>query len=200
MPSIPYVTNIPAATDKASVSQGQLQTNNNGINTWTGVDHYQFVDGNAGLHKQVTLPVQATAPTFSGTNIGLYSLVPTGNPATAVPELYLRKQDGTKVPAAALRAQTSDLTEGWTALPSGIVFKWGIGSATGSATSVAITYSTAAPFIPYAYIYSVQITPRGNFTATVRSDLPVNTTGFAVSVSGSGNRDFFWTAIGFGTY
>jgi hypothetical protein len=70
-----FLPNIPQAGDNLDFSQGELLTNNQGLDTVFGIDHYKFSDAtsNKGFHNQVTTPAI----------IG-------GHPATAanIPKLY----------------------------------------------------------------------------------------------------------------
>jgi len=61
-----FDSNIPAANDLLSVSQGDIQTNFSQINTIIAVDHYEFNNAtvaNRGKHKSVVLPEAAAIAT-----------------------------------------------------------------------------------------------------------------------------------------
>lgn len=53
-----FIPTIPQANDNLDFSQGQLLSNNAGIDTVFGIDHYKFSDAtvNKGFHNQVTTP------------------------------------------------------------------------------------------------------------------------------------------------
>lgn len=62
-----FLNNIPQPNDNLDFSQGQLLSNNQGLNTLFGIDHYPLTDAtvNKGFHNQVTTPliVGSVAPT-----------------------------------------------------------------------------------------------------------------------------------------
>lgn len=184
--AIVYTPNIPQATDQISQSQPQILENFTGINTLIAVDHATFASANAGFHNKVTLPVQGSIPTFSGTNLGLYSFIPTSAPLTTVPELFVRKQDGTKVPMTASKANQI----GYTMLPSGMVIKWGF--ITTSSSSVTVTFDTT---IPFSAVYAVMATPYGVTTTTVQVQV-ATTTSFIAKLTGAATASFYYMAIG----
>jgi hypothetical protein len=59
-----FLPNIPQANDNLDFSQGQLLSNNQGLDTVFGVDHYKFSDAtvNKGFHNQVTTPPYVASP------------------------------------------------------------------------------------------------------------------------------------------
>ncbi len=59
-----FIPTIPQPGDNLDFSQGQLLSNNGGLDTVFGVDHYKFSDAtvNKGFHKQVTSPNQVSHP------------------------------------------------------------------------------------------------------------------------------------------
>ena len=54
-----FLPNIPQPSDNLDFSQGQLLSNNQGLDTVFGVDHYKFSDAtaNKGFHNTVTTPL-----------------------------------------------------------------------------------------------------------------------------------------------
>lgn len=56
-----FIPTIPQPGDNLDFSQGQLLSNNSGLDTVFGVDHYKFSDAtvNKGFHNQVTTPVRS---------------------------------------------------------------------------------------------------------------------------------------------
>ena len=107
-----YQANKPEATDKLSVSQGDIQGNFIAIDTYFGVDHADFGDADAGHHYFN----QGAAPTASvATQVGIYAAALGGSP-----ELYINKT-ASQIPfTKAVEAGT-----GYTYLPSGIILQWG---------------------------------------------------------------------------
>lgn len=92
-----FLPNIPQASDNLDFSQGQFLSNNQGLDTIFGVDHYKFSDASAdkGMHNTVTTPliVGAVHPTTTVNPVayGMQDSVPLGvlqyskGPNNAVP-------------------------------------------------------------------------------------------------------------------
>lgn len=82
-----FLPNIPQPTDNLDFSQGQLLSNNQGLDAVFGIDHYKFSDptANKGFHNTVTQPPYVATP-------------PTGNPpiTAANPSIYAF-QDSTNI-------------------------------------------------------------------------------------------------------
>lgn len=59
-----FIPTIPQPNDNLDFSQGQLLSNNGGLDTVFGVDHYKFSDASAnkGFHNKVTTPVFVDSP------------------------------------------------------------------------------------------------------------------------------------------
>lgn len=59
-----FLPNIPQPGDNLDFSQPQLLSNNSGLDTVFGIDHYKFSDStvNKGFHNTVTTPQFVTAP------------------------------------------------------------------------------------------------------------------------------------------
>lgn len=74
-----YSPNIPAAGDRPSQSQSQIQTNFSQLNTIFDVNHVPFNDptvANRGKHKVVTVQRQASAPSITGSDAAYYTRSP----------------------------------------------------------------------------------------------------------------------------
>src|SRR5260221_3282050 len=80
-----FLPNIPQPNDNLDFSQGQLLSNNQGLDTVFGIDHYPFSDasGNKGFHNTVTQPAYQNP-------IGTPSPTPPGT--VAEPKLYAFQQ------------------------------------------------------------------------------------------------------------
>ena len=64
-----YLNNIPQASDRLSVSQGQFLVNFGQLNTQFGIDHVPFNNSGSngsGFHKQVTLAADVASPSITG--------------------------------------------------------------------------------------------------------------------------------------
>lgn len=75
-----FIPSIPQPGDNLDFSQGQLLSNNQGLDTVFGIDHYKFSDAtvNKGFHNQVTTPAYVanpptSAPPVTGANPIFYS-------------------------------------------------------------------------------------------------------------------------------
>ena len=86
-----YRIDQPVAGSSLRRSQPLLQENTESLNTTFGIDHYTFNDTtvNVGNHKQVTNPVQITAPSTTANETKLYTIEPH---ATIGPMQFTRGQ------------------------------------------------------------------------------------------------------------
>lgn len=196
MPAIPYNPDIPQATDEPSASQPELLQNAQGINNWTNVDHYKFDENDAGKHRQVTLPAQAD-PTTAADEIALFCK---NGPISGIPELFLRQQsNGAVIPVTEHGA-------GWTYLPSGLLLKWGSGTATGYQASFSFPTNPGIPV--FTNVFFISVSPRaqqdnqlGYNQMTVLSAQAASNLGFFVNCFQFSNGNpiltaFTWFAIG----
>lgn len=78
---MPYLPNIPIASQTLKSSQPQILSNFQTSNSVYGVDHYDYtVTGtNLGHHKNVTMPVVVTPPTPSASQFTIYSKTVSGS-------------------------------------------------------------------------------------------------------------------------
>jgi len=152
---MPYNPNIPQANDQISVSQGQLLANFQSINTYLTVNHVPFPAADMGKHAFVEMPLQAAAPVSAANEQSFYNLIPTANPLTAIPELFLNKQSNAgvmQIPMASSILSTAtpgNGAPGWTYLPSGIIIKWGIVAVIGNAGGGTAIYDATIPFTAF---------------------------------------------------
>ena len=156
MPALTYYSGIPLAADDQDQSQPDILANFTAINSWTGVNHYNFASANAGKHSGIQLPEQGAAPTTAVNEGAVYTKV---GAATAKTELAFRRENnGAVVETTASTLSTVPLaasnTPGWTMLPSGILMKWGY-AAFGAAPTVDVLYDATVPF---GAVFSVVIT------------------------------------------
>ena len=135
-----YQATKPEATDKLSVSQGDIQGNFVAINTYFGVDHADFNDAEAGHHYFTVGAVPI--PPVDETQAGIYAAT-----LDLKAELYINKNTEQVPFTKALK-----MAKGYTYLPSGVILQWGPILAThgGAGENFAI------PF-PH-FCYSVQLT------------------------------------------
>jgi len=175
-----YNPNIPAATDVISVSQGQLLLNFQALQAWIDVNHVDYASVNAGKHFFVEFPVQSPVPTTGASEVGLYCQTSafSGNP-----ELVFSHQS-----AGGIYEFTSAglASPGWARLPSGVLYKWGTGSPSGSG-NYTVTFPVASTIPVFAATYVAFITPTTAITTYVSS---VNTTTLVVNASAAGNFNY----------
>lgn len=185
-----FIPTIPTANQNLDFSQGQLLSNNAGLDTVFGIDHSLFSDAtsNKGFHKKVTfssnnVPVVPTTPPVLFTNIqdGAGNALP-----GAVPQLFFYS-------GSAAQGQNNYVTgsTGSTLLPCGIIMKWGQGT-------IPLNANTTVNFTQGAF-------PNNCFSVTVSSRNSGNTPGtfnvngvavgsFTLYATTAGN--FYYLAIG----
>jgi hypothetical protein len=127
---------VPLTGQNLDQTRNPIRNNFLSVNNAFLVDHVTYNATGAGKHNKVTLPNQATAPTFAPPEVGIYNFV---NATSAINELYISKSDGTQVPSTA----SAQNINGWTYLPSGLLLKWGTSAATRNALST-VTLPTPA--------------------------------------------------------
>lgn len=164
MAAIPYVDNIPLATDKPRDSQPDLNTNTQGVKTFVEIDHKAFADADAGKHDKVSMPRRAT-PTADANEAVVFCKV--GAESTSSELMFTRDGGATDI-------VMTERGPNFTSLASGHFFKWAILTNVGPGQTVHSI--NAAPFSgPTATnILSAQITPKGpnpdpNFFVTIVS-------------------------------
>ena len=146
-----YQQNIPLATDKISISQGDLNGNFQGVNSAWNVNHVPFNLGDEGKHWFITMPNQTVSGTFppltNGTEIGLYAIG--GN-------LWFRPVGqlvGDATNDINLIGIGSIATPGWSKEPNGLKMAWGLIHITNGATYL---FPAGVNFVN---VFSIQITP-----------------------------------------
>jgi hypothetical protein len=199
---------IPQSTDQLSVSQGNILNNFTILGAIAGNTNPSSSSLNAtsGFNWLYLPPNGAIPPSgsaFPAGNVALYSSL---NATTTANEIYINKADATQVPMTAFQSNTS--TDGWTALPSGILMKWG--QATSSVGNLDTTYNGFGPNYsgtPYACIVTTVYDNAGtgaqDFDRTVYFQGfnigPANT--FRVHKQNSGATVIFnYLIIGLGSY
>jgi hypothetical protein len=206
---MPYDPNSPAANQLLSVSQPIIQGNFAIIDTSFQVNHVAFNGGtDNGKHKYVELPVQLASPpiVFPAGEIAAYSFL---NAITAVNELYVNKTNQAtvvQIPATASILSTSSNpglnVTGWTYLPSGILLKWGQGTANGN---TAFVFPVAANIPVFTNVMSMQLcTAYSNVTdgdgfarLSTFTNLGFTAFGSARTTTTTKNVSFQWLAIGY---
>lgn len=203
MPTFNYTTNIPDANNNPSADQPDMKINTNSIDSLLNVDHYSFEEsGFDGTHRQVQLRNAAggsgTIPAgLQGNGWGTLYGSSTGGSS----ELYFVRGatatgirlTGPGTPTPAATPATNQTSNGYTFLPGGLLFQFGLTDPTGASLTVAfpITFTTA--------VLSLTLGPITNgATRFFTIENSVSTSGFTVASStGSSPRGVYWMAIGY---
>lgn len=213
--AIPAYQLIPLATDQLSQSQSQILNNFTAIKGLIDIDHVDFANGtNYGKHNKVTLPVQATMPTFLSGELGLYNLLPISPyPITGVDELFINKivsgGAAVQIPLTASILSTNNAPSGsnnnWTYLPSGILLKWSQVVIATNTSNLLITFTVNAAIPAFKGLLGVIATQ--NFSGAPSATLLQNiisvgnyaTTGFNIYAYGPSNMNINiqYIAIGY---
>jgi len=152
-------SDVPFTIDETlSVSQPKIKQNFLDINTVISVDHETFGAANGqGKHKWVKLTEQVDQATLVN-EMALYI-----KDNVTEPNLYLRKENSGTI-FNLTPSTVGHATPGYEVLPSGLILKWGLATATGLGT---ISYATPFPTV----VYSVQLTPYGTDGANMNREI-----------------------------
>ena len=153
-----FLPNIPQPGDNLDFSQGQLLSNNSGLDTVFGIEHYKFSDAtaNKGFHNTVTTPViiGGTDPTTDATHCTLFSKV-VGSSATIAPGQLQFSKGPTPLneiasPVTFLQAPAGGTAVGvfpatvnildFTGVPAGIIYVTGFVAGTAAKNTAASIY------------------------------------------------------------
>lgn len=210
---MPFLPNIPQATDRISVSQGNILNNfsilgaiagntnpsSASLNATVGFNFINFATQNA------TPPASAS---FPANIVGLYTFK---NAITGQTELYVNKTNQatvTQIPMtgsilSSVSAPPSP-SSGWSYLPSGILIKWGFttGGALAGNTTTSINFATSAttPVFTQAFVVIVSgyQTTSGNQLVTLTTFTNTNFTVFNRQLIGGATAcDCTFIAIGY---
>ncbi len=197
-----YNPNIPQPTDIPANSQSQVLDNFGAINSVFGVNHATFGAPNEGKHNFLQMPEVSGSVTTAMNEAALYSAV---GATSAQAELVFKREtpavSGVLPQTIAFTecvAPNADNSDGWTALPSGIVIKWGSATLMGGTAVVTFTPSFSK------WCYNVQITNKVGNSAQQNwvnvDSTTVTKTGFTVhaytKTSSGANTDVYYLAIG----
>ncbi len=149
-----FDANIPQATDQLSVSQGDILLNFQALGAIAGNANPSSaaLNSTSGFNW-LYLPAQGANPpagsAFPAGDIGLYSFV---NTTTSQKELYVNKTNQATVTQVPITASSLSIASapasnsgGWSYLPSGLLMKFGNGSANGN---TAFTFAALNPGAP----------------------------------------------------
>jgi len=196
---------IPQATDKLSISQGNILNNFTILGAIAGNSNASSASINATSgFNWLYLPASGATPpagaAFPAGDVGMYSFI---NTATGFKELYLNKTMTagiTQIPATAARMGGTNAGNGWTYLPSGLKMAWGR-STTGGSDHVTITYATELTNFPgfttvNAFPQLTRISGAGASTNFVTLTAYNQTTFQVYASAGSTEVQFCWFVIG----
>lgn len=190
MPTINYNLNIPFASNSPSQDQPKMLTNTNAINTWAGVDHFNFSNNNAGYHAQVSLANESAPGVPAGLGGVLFA-----NTASGQSWPFWQNGAGT---TQLLGNANSLSANGYAKIPIGantyLIFQWGVVNSPGSGSST-VNFPLSFPNA----VFSVQLTPRndGSHSAfTYYLDGAPVAASFKYRGTTSGSNSLFWFAVG----
>lgn len=148
------LNDVPLSGQTLGVTQPLIRNNFSTINAAFAVDHVAYVfpgtGGNQGKHNKVTFPVQGSAPTFSGSDFGIYNFG--GALVIADSSGPLGKLTGGSI-----------VLQGWSYWPTGALVKWGtVTLGAGGDQTIAASQGPA-----FSNQYNCQITNSGSQSTTV---------------------------------
>ena len=188
-----YQPNIPLATDKIRISQGDINQNFQDLDSIFDVDHVKYSDatGDAGKHVYTTF-VNLTdkglaSPTTSAEEMALYVKDVAGTPRL----FYREPSSGSEIQWS---GPLTGAANGECALPGGLGMKWGTATnvtSTGTAFTYAGDFSLTA-FGTATYSIVAIATSQTDMFVTAKSN-----TGFTLQHNTTGsNKNAYWIAIG----
>jgi hypothetical protein len=179
-----YQPAIPQATDKLSVSQGDLLGNFQSLDTVYAVNHTALTaSDNVGFHTKVTLPYLGSAPGVSGDGYGVLYTMGSGA------DTQLWYQNNTD--SYQITGNQSAMPTGYVVIPGGITLHWGISAATSTASAVSFTPNFANDCV------NVVATPATSTLGIIASVLSPTKFGFTLSVNTSTSTNVYWVATGY---
>lgn len=207
-----FLPNIPQATDKLSVSQGNILNNFTILGAIAGNANpsSDSINASAGFNW-ILLPSQGAIPpagsAFPSGVVALYSATDT---VTSQNELYINKTNQAtvvQIPATAsilsVNSAPTVFSNGWSYLPSGILLKWG-GNITANGL-LTVNFPTGANIPAFTTCLTVLLTledgTAGDANRAIRLQ-NVNPTNFSVygsfrTTTGAAASVFTYLAIGY---
>lgn len=184
-----FLNQVPQANQTLGVTQPLILQNFQTIDAAFQVDHVPYTTPGQGKHNKVTFTVQASIPTFTGTDGGMYNALDSFSGANQI--FAVRPGPGTPAPMTA-----ASLTgNGWSYFASGMLMQWGQ------------TFVNANSFTPVNFpktfphgALNIMVCPV-SFNTLVNNTLSVNsqnltTTSFQILNNSSTNNTANWIAIG----
>lgn len=192
---MPYIANIPQAPDRINQSQAQILNNFIQLQADFGVNHVSYnALANVGKHNLVTFPVQAAIPASVAGEIIIYNKVPAAPyPITGLSELFIQRNGGASPYTAPLTAKSIAAGGGYSYLPSGLVIKFGFGTAV--AGSLPVNLNAFGPAYAVGQIPFLTLGCNTNSANKGISYINLNSAGFTVQTTDP-TAGFRWIAIG----
>jgi hypothetical protein len=145
---MPYTANVPQGSQRISDTQTPILNNFQSIQNLITVNHVDFDLTDQGKHNFVSMPVQAGNPGTTTYEMALYTKT---SALSSVPEMFIQRDTN----GAAIEFTSSvQASPGWTRVPSGILFKWGVVTGTGNTTTL---FPVAGNIPVFANIFSVMV-------------------------------------------
>jgi hypothetical protein len=186
-----FLPNIPQSSDNLDFSQGQLLSNNQGLDTVFGIDHTLFSDStaNKGKHKKSTYFAQAASPGTSASESAIYSKTA----GTGTNEIYIQKEStapaGSDIQLTLFSKGVATLQTGYSWLPGGILIQWIQDSGTNNtAKNFPIAFPNAC--------WNVQLTKVSSSTSSIVGHNGFTTTQFTLITNAVGAITYNMIAIG----
>lgn len=194
MPALTYTLNIPAAQNNPSADQPDMKINTNSIDSLLNVDHFTFAFGNAGWHRQVTLPIEPTPTSLAGQAV-MYANTSGQSQLFATTDAGGKAYQLTNFNDSLFSKFGSSTGKGWTFLPGGMILNFGfLSTPASSPSSGTITFPrpyTTANINIFGNLYFSGTTPDGSNTWYYRTDTVGMTTFQWANVGGSHHVDGF---------
>lgn len=188
------LNNVPLPGQTLLQTRDPINQNFSDIDTTFTINHGAYNDPNAGKHTTVTFPQLGASPAVPGaTEINLFQKALGGTP-----QVYVQRNSGAEIPFTAGTLVGALGSTGYSALASGILLKWGSGSAAPNGVAAVVFDAT----IPFTQVYVVLVSPLnfgGAGTATF-SVSAITNIGCSLVYGGSGPNPItmHYVAIGRG--
>lgn len=195
-----YQPGIPTGSVPLNIDYKNLQTNFQQLDTIFGIDHIPYSQlPNQGYHTKVHL-VPAAPPAFTA---GTGQLVSTTTTDINTDQSLYWLTGANRLLQLTMNFDSVKAGNGYTFLPGGIIFQWGITPLLAAGSYTTVTFATSNKAFPNACL-SVMLTrisdqgtsPSAN-SVFVR-DSSVTSTGFQITNTTSSSSQFaYWWAIGY---
>jgi len=201
--SFVYTNTVPNPPNLPSTDVNAMQTNTATIDSWVQRDHFGFNNSEGGLHQQVSMANQA-APGIPANMDGVLYADANGGNSWPIWQNTLGSFQITG--SAAATNPSVPGANGFTFLPGGFIFQWGIVLAAVGGIITPVLFATSNINFPNncfivntTLIHSVGPIPAVPTVVGSLTVSGVSNTGFSylkLSTQNSSYLAFYWTAIG----